>query len=224
MVRYSKLPFRALMRDYGVDITYTPMILAKEFVRSEPARQSDFTTSITDAPLVVQFGAHERTDFARACEMVAPYCDGVDLNCGCPQSWAISEGVGAALMRKPELVAEMVREARKRVAREFCVSVKIRVHNDVEETRRWVETVLETGCVDYVTVHGRTRCTRSSVPVDLVKIRSVAEVCRRFGTPVLANGDVFSLEDAHRIKEFCGVDGNTPRPPVPGNGVGRGAC
>ncbi|KAK1819565.1 tRNA dihydrouridine synthase [Friedmanniomyces endolithicus] len=44
MVRYSKFPFRLLVRDYGVDITYTPMILAHEFIRSSIARNSDFTT------------------------------------------------------------------------------------------------------------------------------------------------------------------------------------
>lgn len=69
--------------------------------------------------------------------MVAPYCDGVNLNCGCPQSWAISEGVGCALMRKPELVAEMVREAKKRTGNGFSVSVKMRIHADLEETKRY---------------------------------------------------------------------------------------
>ena len=40
MVRYSKLAFRSLVRDYGVDLCYTPMILAKEFNRSQFARDS----------------------------------------------------------------------------------------------------------------------------------------------------------------------------------------
>jgi tRNA-dihydrouridine synthase 4 len=138
------------MRDYKVDLCYTPMILAKEFVRSNFARNSDFTTYGTpststipaDTPLIVQFGASNALDFARAAEMVAPYCDGVNLNCGCPQSWAISEGVGCALMRKPELVAEMVREAKKRTGNGFCVSVKMRIHADLEETKRYVGDIV----------------------------------------------------------------------------------
>ena len=45
MVRYSKLPFRQLVRDYQCDIVYSPMILAREFVRNENARLSDFSTN-----------------------------------------------------------------------------------------------------------------------------------------------------------------------------------
>ena len=158
--RYSKLPFRELCRDYGADICYTPMILAKEFVRSDIAREMglflqppppfsliipgkrfvlmmnpcppDFSTSSTDRPLIVQFGASNTLDFARAAEMVKPYCDGVDLNCGCPQTWAISEGIGCKLMSSPELVRDMVRAAKERCGEEFSISVKIRIHHDLQ--------------------------------------------------------------------------------------------
>lgn len=71
-------------------------------------------------------------DFAKAAEMVQPYCDGVDLNCGCPQSWAIQEGIGCGLMRKPELVRDMVIAAKERCGEDFCVSVKIRIHSDLQ--------------------------------------------------------------------------------------------
>jgi tRNA-dihydrouridine synthase 4 len=60
---------------------------------------------------------------------------GVDLNCGCPQSWACAESLGAALMNKRELVAEIVTEAKKKLKHdgfgEKTVSVKIRVHPDL---------------------------------------------------------------------------------------------
>lgn len=203
MVRYSKLPFRALVRDYGVDLCYTPMILAKEFIRSENARNSDFRTNSCDSPLIVQFGSHDVESFARATEMVSLYCDGVNLNCGCPQSWAIQEGIGCALMKKPELVRDMVRAAKKRCGERFCVSVKIRIHPNVDETVQFVEIVESSG-VDYITIHGRTKNTRSSLPINLeaiARVKSVATV------PIVSNGDVFSLEDAWRIAKVTGVDG-----------------
>lgn len=40
-----------------------------------------------DRPLVVQFAASNAKDFADATELVAPFADGVDLNCGCPQRY-----------------------------------------------------------------------------------------------------------------------------------------
>lgn len=64
--------------------------------------------------------------------MVRPYCDGVDLNCGCPQTWAIAEGIGCKLMACPELVRDMVRAAKQRCGEEFSVSVKIRIHANLQ--------------------------------------------------------------------------------------------
>ena len=79
--------------------------------------------------MVVQFAATNSADFARAAELVAPFADGVDLNCGCPQRWALAAGYGAALIKQPELVADMVHQAR--AASNLPVSVKIRIHDDL---------------------------------------------------------------------------------------------
>jgi tRNA-dihydrouridine synthase 4 len=131
MVRYSKLPFRHLVRDYGVDLVYTPMLVAKEFIRHQHARYTDFSTNTHDCPLVAQFAAKDPVTLGRAAEMVFPYVDGVDLNCGCPQPWACQEGVGASLMTNPEVVKDMVREVKSRIGNAFCVSIKIRIHADL---------------------------------------------------------------------------------------------
>lgn len=124
------------------------MILAKEFNRNHFARDSDLTLSTAgpQPPTIVQFGANSPLELARASSLVAPYVSGVDLNCGCPQSWACAETLGAALMEKRELVRDMVLETRGRLRDEGwgvgkekdvdnpkgrSVSVKIRVHKDL---------------------------------------------------------------------------------------------
>jgi tRNA-dihydrouridine synthase 4 len=111
-------------------------------------------------------------------------------------------------MHKPDLVAEIVKEA-KRVVREEgyegrrTVSVKIRVHRDLRETVDFVKRVEMAG-VDFITIHGRTRSTRSSEPVDLEAIKCVAEHCI---VPTIANGDVFTLSDAFEKWERAGCNG-----------------
>lgn len=50
---------------------------------------------------------------------------------GCPQSWAFQEGIGCALLRKPETVRDLVRQVKGRIGWEFPVSVKIRVDPDL---------------------------------------------------------------------------------------------
>ncbi len=203
MVRYSKLPFRALVRDYKCDLAYTPMILAKEFISHENARHSDFSSNAEDRPLVIQFAANNTAVFAAACKMVMPYTDAVGLNCGCPQSWACQEGYGAHLMKEPQLVADMVKDARGSCGTKFTIETKIRIHNDLKETVSFAKQ-LEAAGIGFLTVHGRTKSTRSSQPVDLEAIKLIKE---NVSIPVVANGDAFSLNDVSRIWRETGVDG-----------------
>ncbi|PFX29942.1 tRNA-dihydrouridine(20a/20b) synthase [NAD(P)+]-like [Stylophora pistillata] len=130
MVRYSKLSFRTLVRRYGCDLAYTPMIVSDSFVKSVKARDMEFTTNPADRPLIVQFAASNPKDFADAAEIIAPFSDGVDLNCGCPQRWAMQEGYGAKLIRTPGLIKDIVRQTVARVPG-FPVSIKIRIHDDL---------------------------------------------------------------------------------------------
>ncbi|KAH8662983.1 hypothetical protein BGZ60DRAFT_530136 [Tricladium varicosporioides] len=208
MVRYSKLAFRETVAQYGVDLCWTPMILAKEFNRSLFARDSDFTISPTSPPTIAQFGCNSALELFRATTLIIPYVNGVDINCGCPQSWACAETLGAALMHKRELVASMVSSAKEALSAlglqdNKTVSVKIRVHKDIRDTVDFVKTVEAAG-VDFITIHGRLRSTRSSEPVDLDAIKRVASHCT---VPTLSNGDVFTLSDAHKHVKSTGVDG-----------------
>jgi hypothetical protein len=70
MVRYSKLPFRLLCRQYGFDVAFTPMILVDSFLRSEHARNSEFTTNQSDQPLIVQFATNNGIELAAAAQYV----------------------------------------------------------------------------------------------------------------------------------------------------------
>ncbi len=130
MVRYSKLPFRKLVRKYGCQIAHTPMIMSESFVKSSKARDVDYTTDNTDKPLVVQFAANDTEYFSLASQIVSPFVDAVDLNCGCPQRWAISDHYGAYLITKPQLVCDLVSAARRSCS--LPVSIKIRVHEDLK--------------------------------------------------------------------------------------------
>jgi tRNA-dihydrouridine synthase 4 len=203
MVRYSKLPFRELVRQYNVDIVYTPMILAREFVRNHNARISDFTTNSKDTPLIVQFGANNALDLVRACEMIRPYTDGIGLNCGCPIKEQVREGVGAALMSQPEQVAGMVRAVKETLGEDFCVEVKIRIHSDLNETVRFACMVEDAGA-DFITVHGRRKTQRSSEPANLEAIKLIKDSVK---CPVVANGDAFDTMSVQRIVKLTGVDG-----------------
>ncbi|GAA5923292.1 hypothetical protein JCM3775_007494 [Rhodotorula graminis] len=249
MVRYGKLPFRALVSQYETHLVWTPMMLAAEFSRSAIARDSDFSTSTTErgtfylpeahaaspvaewdpspepsrgihaspsarskrmrkvkGRLLIQFAANDPVQLAEAAELAKPYVDGIDLNCGCPQKWAYHEGIGCALLRKPDLVRDLVRTTKQRLGWNFPVSVKIRIDDDPARTHELVTQALAGGA-DILTVHGRTRHQSSEGhPVNPEGI-AFATSCAKGAVPVVANGDVFSREDGEALREKTGVRG-----------------
>ena len=71
MVRYSKLAFRNLVRLYGCDVAFSPMIMADSFFVSQKARDNELTTNSLDKPLIVQFAANKAEHFAGSAELVA---------------------------------------------------------------------------------------------------------------------------------------------------------
>jgi tRNA-dihydrouridine synthase 4 len=211
MVRYSKLPFRILCRRWGADIATTPMIIAESFNRSEKARDSDFCTTFeeiktqteADTPLVVQFGTNNPLELALAAQKVSPYVDGIDLNCGCPQRWAVQEGIGAALSAKPETVSALVSAAVRGDGVTVPVSIKIRLHRDMRRTMDLVKAAEMAG-VSWIGIHGRTVEQRTRVPVSLENMKIVREAV---SVPTIANGDVFMPADISRFVKETGVNG-----------------
>ncbi|XP_033919291.1 uncharacterized protein [Melopsittacus undulatus] len=203
MVRYSKLAFRTLVRKYSCDLCYTPMIVAADFVRSAKARDSEFTTNKGDHPLIVQFAAKEAQVLCDAARIICPFADGIDLNCGCPQRWAMAEGYGACLINKPELVQDMVRRVRNQINKpRFSVSIKIRIHEDLKRTVDLCQKAEATG-VSWITVHGRSVEERHQpVHYDAIKI-----IKQSMSIPIVANGDIRTLRDAEKVHHLTGADG-----------------
>lgn len=103
------------------------MIMTDSFCQSLKARHNEFSTTANDTPLIAQFAAKDNIEYLSAAEMVYPYVDGIDLNCGCPQYWAMSSGYGSALLNTPEIIQDMTSTLRRNFPSNFSISVKIRV-------------------------------------------------------------------------------------------------
>lgn len=207
MVRYSKFEFRRLLRQHGVQLCFTPMIVADSFLSSEKARQNEFTTSYDEGPLIVQFAAHNSLEFRKAAELVYPYADGVDLNCGCPQTWAIAKGYGCALLKQsPEVVKDYILQIRNALPTHFSVSAKIRLLCGVESTRKTIDLArqLESCGLTFLTVHGRTITQKTSEPVNVKALRDIKESLR---IPLVVNGNVRSWKNACDMYRETNADG-----------------
>lgn len=182
---------------------FTPMILADSFCQNEKARSSEFSTTVNDSPLIVQFAANNKDVFVDASKLVYPYADGIDLNCGCPQRWAMKDGYGCALLSKPELIQDFVRGIRSNLPDHFSVSVKIRILKDLKRTIDMCQQLEKCG-VTFLTVHGRTPSQKSG---DKIDIEALKQVCASVSVPVVANGGVRTLNDADRLQEELNCGG-----------------
>lgn len=129
--------------------------------------------------------------FGKISFMIDRYCNGVDLNSGCPQRWAMKEGYGADLLKKPELVSDLVHQIRNRITRPFTVSVKIRLLKDIRETIMLCQ-MLEKADASFLTVHARTPEMRNE-PIDLDNLKILRDYIK---VPLIANGDVKDIESA----------------------------
>jgi tRNA-dihydrouridine synthase 1 len=158
-----------------------------------------------DRPLTVQFCSNDPDDFLRAAKHVAPFCDAVDLNLGCPQGIAKRGKYGAFLQEDPTLISRMIRKLHKEL--EIPVTAKMRVLETKEKTLEYAKTILDAGA-SIITVHGRRREQKghNTGLADWQMIRYLRETLPK-DTVIFANGNILQHEDIAACLEATGADG-----------------
>jgi tRNA-dihydrouridine synthase C len=128
---------------------------------------------------------------------------GVDLNFGCPAKVVNRHGGGAALLDEPELLVKIVSAVRRAVPADQPVTAKMRL--GFNDDRRAVECALaiaEAGASEIV-VHARTKADGYRPPAYWERVNDIRQAVR---VPVVANGEIWTLEDARRCRAASGCD------------------
>ncbi|GAB2279244.1 hypothetical protein Dimus_013892, partial [Dionaea muscipula] len=123
----------------------------------------------------------------------------VDINMGCPKSFSVSGGMGAALLSKPEMIHDILTTLKRNL--DIPITCKIRLLKTSQDTVELARRIEKTG-VSAIAVHGRRIPDK---PRDPAKWDEIAEVVVALSIPVIANGDVFSYEDFQRLKLATGA-------------------
>jgi tRNA-dihydrouridine synthase 1 len=158
-----------------------------------------------DRPLTVQFCSNDPDDFLRAAKHVAPFCDAVDLNLGCPQGIAKRGKYGAFLQEDPTLIGRMINKLHEEL--DVPVTAKMRVLETKEKTLEYAKTILDAGA-SIITVHGRRREQKghNTGLADWDMIRYLRESLPK-DTVIFANGNILQHEDIAACLEATGADG-----------------
>ena len=128
---------------------------------------------------------------------------GIDLNFGCPAAVVNRHGGGAALLDEPETIAAIVRAVRRAVPADMPVSAKMRLgFNDDARALDCALAIAESGA-DELVVHARTKAQAYRPPAYWDRIADIRAVVR---IPVVANGEIWTVDDARRCRQASGCD------------------
>jgi len=198
-------PFRAQVRRFGAGLVVSEMIASQAMIRQTRRRMLKSTTDCAaEFPMSVQIAGCDPAVMAEAARLnEARGAAIIDINFGCPVKKVVGKLAGSALMRDLKQAARIV-EAVVAAVR-IPVSVKMRTgwddgHRNAPELARIVEDL---GAA-MITVHGRTRTQAFKGRADW---SFIAEVKRAVSVPVLANGDILTVDDAHDCLAQSGADG-----------------
>lgn len=158
-----------------------------------------------DRPLFTQFCANDPDELLEAAKYVAPFCDAVDLNLGCPQGIARKGKYGAFLQEDQDLIYSLINKLHKHL--DVPVTAKIRILETKEKTLEYARNVLSAGA-SILTVHGRHRDQKghNTGLADWSVIRFLRDQLPK-ETVLFANGNILRREDIDRCLEETGADG-----------------
>lgn len=128
---------------------------------------------------------------------------GIDLNFGCPANVVNRHGGGAALLKEPETIHAIVTAVRRAVPAQMPVSAKMRL--GYLDDSRAVECALAIagGGADELVVHARTKAQAYRPPAYWERI---ADIRAAVNIPVVANGEIWTVDDASRCRQVSGCD------------------
>ncbi|MGI5888067.1 MAG: tRNA dihydrouridine synthase DusB [Oscillospiraceae bacterium] len=192
--------FRQLCMEYGASFCCSEMVSAKALTYGDRKTFSLLSFTPAERPFGVQIFGFEPEVMAQGARIAEQHCrpDFIDINMGCPAPKITSSGAGSALLKNPELAAEITSAVSESVS--VPVTVKLRLGWG-SVTAPELIPMLEKAGASAVAVHGRTKAQEYAPPVDLAGIRACVESS---SVPVIGNGDIASGEDAAEMKSATG--------------------
>ena len=201
---YTDLPFRSVVKKFGVDVTVSEMISANAFIYNSSKTLRMLEKSPNEDPYIVQIAGSDPEVIKKAVLLLNQMqgIDGIDLNCGCPVPKVVKQGAGSALLKDLKLMSEIISTIKKYSNKRY-LSVKSRLGFD-KKIPKEIARVCEESGADWVTFHGRTRSDQYKP--DRIDYEAIADAKSVLSIPLVANGDVTSLQKYKEVKKITGAD------------------
>ncbi len=201
---FTDLPFRSVVKKFGVDLTVSEMISSNALIHNSKKTHKMLERAPIENPYSIQIAGSDLDVIRRAVEIINERDDVtcIDLNCGCPAPKVVNNLQGSSLLTDLPQMAKVIETIKKYSNKEYT-SVKFRLGFN-EKNHEEIARLCEGSGADYIAVHGRTRAGRYKAPVDYDALR---EIKQAVSIPMFANGDIDSPAKAKWVLEHTGADG-----------------
>ena len=204
MAGVTDRPFRQLCKQMGAGLVVSEMLSSNPRVWNTTKSKLRMNHQGESGVRSVQIAGSEPLLMAQAAQFnVDNGAQIIDINMGCPAKKVNKKLAGSALLQQPELVEAIVKAVVEAV--QVPVTLKIRTGWDTDNINGvQIAQIAEANGIQSLAVHGRTRACMYKGNAEYDTIRQIKDA---IGIPVIANGDIISVDDAKEVLRFTGADG-----------------